>query len=99
MAEYITKSKYPERQVVLDYMSVYGIRIYDAGTFCMIKGDIHVDELQRLTGYKAGKRDGWVLVNMDNGRPPFKGGTLEQTYEALEYLYNLMRSAKTKEDF
>lgn len=72
VAEYLTKSKYPERQIVLDYMSTYGIKIYDYygdGTFCMIKGDIHVDELMRLTNYKGKKRDGWVLVDMNTLEP------------------------------
>ena len=98
MPNFITESKHPERQRVLDYMDSYGIHIYDAGSFCMIKGDIHPNELMRLTNFKGKKRDGWVLIELPDGTV-FKGGTKVQAMAALEYLYNIMRTAEADSDF
>ena len=98
MARYITESKYPERQIVLDYMEALGINIYDSGQIYMIKSDIHPDKLMRLTNYRGKKFECWVIVEFDDGRV-FRGGRdFKEAFEALKYLYDIMRNAESDDD-
>lgn len=99
----ISQSKYPERQVVLDYMGQYGIELVESPS-----GIFHINNLncpdfdgfQRMTNYRAKIGGvGHVAVQYDDGNTQNHFMTFEDAFTGLAVLYNVIRTTPGEDDY
>lgn len=96
-------SKDPEKQVVLDYMSQYGIELVKSKSGLYYISHLNsrdFEGFQRITNFRAKiSTPGMVAVEMNNGEIEDSFTTLEDAYRGLVVLYESARKTKGDDDF
>ncbi len=67
--------------------------------FLKLVVDIRPNELMRLTNYHCKTRDGVCIVEFDDGNKFGSGCSIIEAYQAMEYIYNIMRNAQADSNF
>lgn len=100
--KYFTTSKDPNRQAVLDYMASIGVKIMkdEVGGLYFLKYDgSNYNSFLKLTKYRAKSMYGFLIVELPGGYVFEDGRELMEAYSALEYLYDVIKSGVSDDDF
>lgn len=96
-------SKYSEKQVVIDYMLQYGIELVKSpsGLFYISHlNSRNFEAFQRMTNYRAKIATvGMVGVEFDNGAVKDNFTSLDEAYQGLKLLYEIVRNTPGEDDF
>lgn len=96
-------SKDSGKQEILNYMAYHGVQIRKyQNVYYLDASDVrNVNKFAELTNYHGviGHNMVHIKKNPLGGRSENVFGTLEDAYEALKYLYDIMTSTKSDMDF
>ena len=96
-------SKNPEKQIVIDYMMQYGIELVKSSSGLYYISHLNSDcfeDFQRMTNYRAKIASvGVVGVKFDNGTVKSTFTSLDEAYQGLKLLYDIVRNTPGEDDF
>ena len=99
--EYMQQSRGISRQAIEEFMENYGISIRKYASFyCLWKDtSMNIDVLMDLTNYHALCRDDMIIVQNDSHEQVRAFQNYEKAFEALKYLYGVIKYTKRPEEF
>ncbi len=100
--KYFTKSKDSKRQKVLDYMASVGVKMMKdevGGLYFLKYGGSDLNNFYKMTKYRAKVMHGFIIVEFPDGYVFEDGREIMEAYTALEYLYNVINSGISDDDF